>query len=503
MPEKSPSTHDASAAADETFLIEGVEYTVHPLAAIFPPIEGQDYRAFEEDIKRRGVVSPVLRRGNQLIDGRNRVRAALATGKKIPFVELGSYVHPAAAILTANIHLRVLTSSQRAVLSKKLRDAAPEVFDPDAQLTPPKSGPGAPAPGGEGDPAAAAASPASSSPADGAGGAGQSGKPGPSAAAPATGRKSGASPSVSGASPSGGSAPASGSSAGGKPPSSSSPLVSASGSGSSSPEPAPEVTDHARRKVAGDALAVSPTYQRQAEQVQKDAPELFEAAGQGAVTIRDAYPVRTESPKLRAQALRDVKEGKAKTLVAAVEARTKRAPKAQPPSQRRLPPTADSSGGPALPAMPTLPGDGKSQPASPKTGASGARSAAQPAAPAGDFNPDILTPVFLLAGLRLVLGTVDLDPCSNADAQDRIAAGDWFSAQQDGLKQSWKGVVWAFPPVEMAPSFAVKLLSELRSDSVPRAGFLAPADLTQDWAREAPGAPVVLGPGRAAGARRL
>ena len=226
---------------------------------------------------------------------------------------------------------------------------------------------------------------------------------------------------------------------------------------------------------------VSKPTQRQAEQVQKDAPELFDAVGAGTVAVRDAYAVRAEKPEIRRAALEAVKSGKPKTLVAAVEDLTGRAPSAQPPSQRRK---ADpkpgkgasrdaAAGAASLPPMPIVGGAPSS---------TGATPGAVPApAAAAAAHPDMLVPTYLLAGLRLVLGVIELDPCSNADAQDRIAAAEWYTAEQDGLKQTWKGSAWVFPPLEVTPAFAQKLLGELRAGTVSRAALLAPFDLAQDW----------------------
>ena len=425
MADSKPSTpSQASPSVPETYTVDGVIYSVHPLASLFPLIKGPAYDEFVADVVRRGIAKPVLRRGTEIIDGRNRVRAAIDAGKKVPWIELADFEHPAAAIMTSNIHLRQITASQRAVFAKKLRDAAPEVFAPPA---PPVS----------------------------------------RAALDAKAGANGGSVAPSSSAPSGSAAPSG---------------EGASGKGAAAPSGAPADADAQRgrrsdptaqaRKVAAEKIGVSDVYQRQAEHVEKDAPELFEAVGQGDITVRDAHAVRGEDPKVREAALADVRAGREKTAVAAVESRTGRAPKAQPPSQRRkASPSAVPAGDTALPPMPVVPGALPAAPSRP----------APPVTSGLPVNPDMLTPTLLLAGVRLVLGDIDLDPCSNADAQDRISAGDWYSEEQDGLKQTWKGTVWAFPSLEAAPAFAQKLASELQGGTVTRAGLLAPADLSQPW----------------------
>ncbi len=47
---------------------------------------------------------------------------------------------------------------------------------------------------------------------------------------------------------------------------------------------------------------------------------------------------------------------------------------------------------------------------------------------------------------RAVLGTIDLDPASNALAQKWIKASSYFTKDDDGLAQRWYGRVWCNPP---------------------------------------------------------
>lgn len=53
-------------------------FIVHPAAAVFPLIEGDDFNNLCESIRMHGVQHPAIVRGNQLIDGRNRMRACEA-----------------------------------------------------------------------------------------------------------------------------------------------------------------------------------------------------------------------------------------------------------------------------------------------------------------------------------------------------------------------------------------------------------------------------------------
>lgn len=53
-------------------------FIVHPAAAVFPLIEGDDFNDLCESIRMHGVQHPAIVRGKELIDGRNRMRACEA-----------------------------------------------------------------------------------------------------------------------------------------------------------------------------------------------------------------------------------------------------------------------------------------------------------------------------------------------------------------------------------------------------------------------------------------
>ena len=53
-------------------------YAVHPAAAMFPLIEGDEFDLLVDSIARNGRHHPIVLRGNQLLDGRNRLRAVEA-----------------------------------------------------------------------------------------------------------------------------------------------------------------------------------------------------------------------------------------------------------------------------------------------------------------------------------------------------------------------------------------------------------------------------------------
>ena len=64
---------------------------------------------------------------------------------------------------------------------------------------------------------------------------------------------------------------------------------------------------------------------------------------------------------------------------------------------------------------------------------------------------------------RQVLGHIDLDPASSAQANEVVRADRFFTEKQNGLEQDWFGRVWLNPPYAQPfiADFARKLLVEL------------------------------------------
>ncbi|MEO0533277.1 MAG: DNA N-6-adenine-methyltransferase [Cyanobacteria bacterium P01_A01_bin.123] len=56
------------------------------------------------------------------------------------------------------------------------------------------------------------------------------------------------------------------------------------------------------------------------------------------------------------------------------------------------------------------------------------------------------TPSEFVEMARSVLGAIDLDPASNPTAQGWVKAGQFYTKDDDGLKQPWHGRVWCNPP---------------------------------------------------------
>ena len=238
-------------------------------------------------------------------------------------------------------------------------------------------------------------------------------------------------------------------------------------------------------------LGISVPYLGRAERVLRKAPNLGVQVLYGAIEFNAAWKCHKT-----ARPVEDVPQ----TAPASGD-RTDERPRSLRPSDKRHRTVAESAAGgenaqqavatpstheeDASDPMPAPSGDASSQPAPTLTVNETARCSGVPG-PA----PELTTLPLLLACVRVALGHIDLDPCSSDAAKDRIGAGEWYSAEQDGLSLPWHGTVHVFPPLERVGEFADKLLAELASGNVRRASFLGPADLRADWAVkliEAPG----------------
>ncbi len=91
----------------------------HPLANLFPLMEGADFRDLVADVRQHGLREPVVIHDGMILDGRNRFRACQAAGvpaRLVPF-EGGD---PTAFVVSLNLRRRHLDESQRATVAAKI-----------------------------------------------------------------------------------------------------------------------------------------------------------------------------------------------------------------------------------------------------------------------------------------------------------------------------------------------------------------------------------------------
>src|SRR5262245_6638971 len=120
-------------------------YEFHPLADMFPLMEGEDFDKLVADIGKNGVQNKIVLYQGKILDGRNRYRAMLALEYTDEFIkadckplhEILGYAQTRDLpkdealkwVISANIHRRHLTPEQKHELHIKLVAAQPGKAD--------------------------------------------------------------------------------------------------------------------------------------------------------------------------------------------------------------------------------------------------------------------------------------------------------------------------------------------------------------------------------------
>ena len=97
------------------------------------------------------------------------------------------------------------------------------------------------------------------------------------------------------------------------------------------------------------------------------------------------------------------------------------------------------------------------------------------------------TPDEYLNLARQVLGEIDLDPASSAQAQEKVGAKSFFTKDDDGLTKQWIGRVWLNPPYAQPhiADFVSKMVAERRAGRVTAAVMLTHNYTDNSWFHEA------------------
>jgi hypothetical protein len=93
--------------------------TTHPLANLFPLMEGEPFRELCESIRTNGLIHPIIRDNGVIVDGRNRQLACEKTGRPPhyrEFSDLKLTISVEEYIWSTNVLRRHLTDDQRAAI---------------------------------------------------------------------------------------------------------------------------------------------------------------------------------------------------------------------------------------------------------------------------------------------------------------------------------------------------------------------------------------------------
>lgn len=91
----------------------------HPMAGIFPLMEGKEFGDLVADIKKNGLLQPIVVYEDKILDGRNRFIACTEAKIAVPEDRFTPYIgdDPLGFVVSSNLHRRHLSVAQRSMIA--------------------------------------------------------------------------------------------------------------------------------------------------------------------------------------------------------------------------------------------------------------------------------------------------------------------------------------------------------------------------------------------------
>jgi len=108
-----------------------LSFIAHPLANMFPMIEGAAFEELKRDISAQGILEPIRLYQGMILDGRNRYAAGKACGHHFSvddFIQWeGTLAEAEAWVISTNLHRRHLSAKQKQEMVRDRIRKTPEL----------------------------------------------------------------------------------------------------------------------------------------------------------------------------------------------------------------------------------------------------------------------------------------------------------------------------------------------------------------------------------------
>jgi hypothetical protein len=110
-----------------------LDYIAHPLAALMPMMDDDAFALLKADIGKHGIRDVIIRYQGQILDGRNRYRAAKELNLTLAEAHFkdfnGTLAEAESFVISANLHRRQLNNKQKQEFAQKMIAKYPQESD--------------------------------------------------------------------------------------------------------------------------------------------------------------------------------------------------------------------------------------------------------------------------------------------------------------------------------------------------------------------------------------